>query len=150
MALMDDDEVTERARMQTTKEDPKEALSDALLNVSIERDRLAHAMHVKDYREAVAAASEAHRAALAARAALQRLRRREVAIRSQVLHSIRATDCAHAGLAQDLDRALAQAPTPTLSRTLEAFKIGLVLATNDEQVSPHELPPCDEPDRRPR
>jgi len=149
MALMHDDEVTERARMQSTKEDPKEALSDALLNVSIERDRLAHAMHVKDYSEAVAAASEAHRAALAARAALQRLRRREAAMRSQVLQSIRATDSAHAGLAEDLDRAHAQAPIP-LFRTLEAFKIGLVLATDDEHAPPRELPPCDEQDRRPR
>ena len=128
-----DHDKTEKAPTQPKYPDPFEVLHNALFDVLLEREQLSMAVKQQDAEDAVISANEAARAWLSARAALQRIKAREMAAFAQTRHAERAIHASHAALVDQLDRALMQIAAPSLHRMLKQLKLSLLVA-NDESL----------------
>jgi hypothetical protein len=131
-------EDTQKFRMQPASADPREALSNALLDVAIECDEMIRAIQHQHYDAAVVAASAALRASVSAHAALQRLKLRAAALRQLVRHSERAIHLSQVALADRIDGALAQMPASE-RRALRQLKRSLALMNDHDAL---EEPSC--------
>jgi hypothetical protein len=128
-----DDDRTQKAPSQPKNPDPFEVLHNALFDVLLERDQLSMAVQQQDAEDAVISANEAARSWLCARAALQRIKAREMAAREQTRHAERAIHASHGALVDQLDRAVTQIAASSLRRMLEQLKRSLLVA-NDESL----------------
>ena len=135
-----DDDRTQIGPAQPSYRDPFEVLHNALFDVLLERDQLSMAVQQQDAEDAVTSANEAARSWLSARAALQRIKARETAVREQTRHAEGATHASHAALVDQLELALTQIAAPSLHRMLEQLKRCLLVANGGAVPSDVEAP----------